>query len=279
MLYQTLVGAWPPDLRADDREGLEALAERIERWQLKAIREAKRDSRWTAPDEAYEAGCTAFSREILTGRGAGIRRLVAGFVDRIGAAGALNGLSQALLRMTAPGVPDLYQGTEFWDFSLVDPDNRRPVDFSARMAALGEDADPAVLLESWHDGRVKQAIVTRTLRFRQAHPALFSEGGYEPLVVEGALADKLIAFSRRHGSEIAVTLASRHAARLTEGGVPLIPAWAWDDTEIVVPEIVVPDAPEALTDVLTGRTVAVEDGRIRAAEALAALPVALLTAD
>lgn len=273
MLYQTLVGAWPPDLRPDDRSGVERLAERIERWQLKAIREAKRDSRWTAPDEAYEAACTAFARELLLGRSAAFRHLVAGFVDRIGAAGAVNGLSQALLRMTAPGVPDLYQGADFWDFSLVDPDNRAPVDFSARIAALHDTAEPAALLETWQDGRVKQAVVTRTLRFRQAHAALFAQGGYEPLATRGALADKLIAFARRHESGLVVTLASRHAARLTEGGVPLIPAWAWDDTEILVP-----NAPAGLTDVLTGRTIALDDGRIRAADALAALPVALLAA-
>ena len=111
---------------------------------------------------------------------------VAAFAARIAPAGAVNGLAQVVLRCASPGVPDLYQGTEFWDFSLVDPDNRRPVDWAARREALDADLPPAELLGVWRDGRVKQAVLFRALQLRAAKPELFAEGGYLPVSVEGA---------------------------------------------------------------------------------------------
>ncbi|HKU99644.1 MAG TPA: malto-oligosyltrehalose synthase, partial [Vineibacter sp.] len=130
MLYQMAVGAWPPGLHVDDTAGITVFAERLADWQQKAQREAKRRTSWRAPNQAYEDASRRFLMQALAHPPS--RQSLHGFVSRIEAAGALNGLVQTLLRVTAPGVPDLYQGTELWDFSLVDPDNRRPVDFDAR---------------------------------------------------------------------------------------------------------------------------------------------------
>ena len=128
----------------DDREGLAAFRERVAAWQTKALREAKRHSGWAVPDEAYEQACQDFLTATLDAeRPAQVVADLHGFVQRIAAAGAVGSLGQVLLRTTCPGVPDLYQGTECWDFSLVDPDNRRPVDFSARQAALAAGDAPA----------------------------------------------------------------------------------------------------------------------------------------
>src|SRR5690606_29996551 len=157
MLFQTLVAAWPLELAAEDREGVDALRERVAQWQVKSLREGKLRSGWFAPDTAYEDGCAGFLARRLADAGF-VRELIA-FVDTIAPAAALKGLSQCMLRLTCPGVPDLYQGTEFWDFSLTDPDNRRPVDYAARMQALSAHAAPAALLKHWRDGRVKQALI------------------------------------------------------------------------------------------------------------------------
>jgi (1->4)-alpha-D-glucan 1-alpha-D-glucosylmutase len=275
MLYQTLVGAWPLDLSPDDTGGLAAFAGRIKRWQLKAIREAKRHSRWVTPNEAYEKTCADFVDALLRGDlAADFRRDLAGFVERIAAAGAVNGLSQALIRNTAPGVPDLYQGTDFWDFSLVDPDNRAPVDYGARMAALNGTDDTEALLGRWRDGHIKQYVVTRALALRRDRPALFMDGSYEPLVVEGVLADRVIAFARRKGDDIAIAIATRLASKLIGNDQPLVAADFWKDTAIVLPHGI-----GQLTDRLTGRTITVTDGRIELAAALDMLPVALFTTE
>src|SRR5690606_12008446 len=127
MLFQTLVAAWPPELRVDDQPGIAQLGERVAAWQTKSLREGKLRSSWFAPDTRYEETCTSFLIARLDARV--FTNELGAFVDRIGLAAALKSLAQCILRMTAPGVPDLYQGTEFWDFSLTDPDNRRPVDF------------------------------------------------------------------------------------------------------------------------------------------------------
>ena len=138
ILYQALLGSWPLDLHDGDQAGFADYAKRIWQWQQKALREAKLQSSWSAPNEAYENAAQALhSNDLLTGEdGELLRAALAKTVNSIAAAGALNGLAQTLLRMTVPGVPDLYQGNEFWDFSLVDPDNRRPVDYAAREQAL-----------------------------------------------------------------------------------------------------------------------------------------------
>src|SRR5690606_11382827 len=147
LLYQTLIGAWPLEIDTVEHPGLAAFAERIVAYMIKASREAKARTSWTAPDEEYEAGLERFVRRILDPQeGRPFIADLLAFEPLIARIGAVNGLAQALLRLTAPGVPDTYQGCELWDLSLVDPDNRRPVDFEQRRAWLEQEADPAALL-------------------------------------------------------------------------------------------------------------------------------------
>ncbi|MFT8244369.1 malto-oligosyltrehalose synthase [Roseomonas sp. BN140053] len=275
MLYQTLVGAWPLDLDPSDEAGVEALVERVLGWQEKALREGKRRSEWAVPNESYETACRDFLRAILaSGRASQMRAEIAGFANRLAPAGALNGLSQTLLRCTTPGIPDLYQGTEFWDFSLVDPDNRRPVDFAARQAAEKAALPPAELVGHWRDGRVKQAIIARALALRERRPDLFAEGEYLPLEVVGERASHVLAFLRRRGEEAVLVAVTRlSAALLGEAAVPLVPAEAWGNTALVLPGGL---AGAALRNVLGEGALAAKGDRLPVSRLLERLPVALL---
>ncbi|CAE6694063.1 malto-oligosyltrehalose synthase [Paraburkholderia aspalathi] len=282
MLYQTLVGSWPPDLKPDDDAGVKDLAERVAQWQLKALREAKLQTNWLAPDEAYEAGCRDFLFDILAPqRRNGFLHELSAFVARIGRAGALNSLQQTVLRLTSPGIPDLYQGTELWDFSLVDPDNRRPVDFARREAWLAQ-TPPSEFLASWHDGRVKLAVVQRVLALRAHLPELLSQGTYLPLAVRGAHASNVIAFARRHGNAWAVVVASRLAAGLLgeeddSGDLPMVDPVKWGDTAIEMPADL---AARALFDWLSPAAPKVdENGLLYLRDALSAMPIAVLVED
>jgi len=235
ILYQVLVGSWPLDL--DPGASLETYQQRLWQWQQKALREAKLQSSWSAPNEAYEQAVEAFlSRLLLTEAGRPLRTAIAAAAQAIAPAGALNGLAQTLLRMTVPGVPDLYQGAEFWDFSLVDPDNRRPVDFNARQQALNTPPGTDQLLTHWHDGRIKQALIAQVLGLRSAQPELFRHGSYTPLEVLGQHADRVVAFSREHQGKQLVVVAPRWSHALLENGVqPLISAQVWGDTRVKLP--------------------------------------------
>jgi len=143
----------------------------------------------------------------------------------------MNGLVQLALRCTAPGMPDLYQGAEFWDFSLVDPDNRRPVDYAARIAALEGEPNWPDLAANWRDGRIKQRLVAHLLSVRAADPRLFAEGDYRPLAVEGVRKDHVLAFARRHRNRTAVVAVPIRCAAVTAGtGTILPPAGWWGDT-------------------------------------------------
>ncbi|WGS54547.1 malto-oligosyltrehalose synthase [Paraburkholderia sp. D15] len=288
MLYQTLVGCWPPDLQADDEAGVKALAERVAQWQLKALREAKLQTNWLAPDEAYEAGCRDFLFDILAPqRRDGFLKELSAFVARIGRAGALNSLQQTVLRLASPGIPDLYQGTELWDFSLVDPDNRRPVDFDKRQAWLVQ-TPPSDFLPTWRDGRVKLAVVQRVLALRAHLPELLSQGEYLPLVVQGEHAAHAIAFARRHGNAWAVVIASRLAAGLLGDGnstgdadaahdLPLIDPRRWGDTAVRVPSDL---SARALFDWLSPAAPKVDDnGLLFLRDALSVMPIAVLVED
>ncbi len=134
-----------------------------------------------------------------------MRAEIFAFIQEIAPAGAVNGLAQTLLRLTAPGVPDLYQGTELWDFSLVDPDNRRPVDFALRQKMLGDETR----LASWRDGAIKQRLIVQALALRNALPDLFADGSYEPVEVEGRFADHIVAFVRRHKTDAILAVVPR----------------------------------------------------------------------
>lgn len=226
MLYQTLIGAWP--LSGVD----ESLVQRIEGYAIKAAREGKLDTSWMNPNEPYEAALLDFVRAALDeSRSASFLESLSAFAQRTALLGALNGLAQLALKTMMPGVPDFYQGTEFWDLSLVDPDNRRPVDFPARAAALaelGENADWQELARSWPDGRIKLALTHRLLQIRASFPALFTDGGYRPLAVEGADSDRLIAFQRTSGREAVVAIIGRHFGAKTDAGRRWIMGGDWD---------------------------------------------------
>ena len=237
MLLQTLLGSWPLNLDPHDNGALRQYAERLRQWQQKALREAKLRSSWNAPNEAYEAACASYiDGLLLDDENQQLRKSVADAAQLIACPGALNGLVQTLLRMTVPGVPDLYQGNEYWDFSLVDPDNRRPVDYALRRRTLDDATTPAELLAHWRDGRIKQALIARVLDCRQAHAELFRRGAYLPLTVQGRHADKVLAFARLGDDERAIVIAPRLASSLLGGApTPLIPAHNWDDTRLILP--------------------------------------------
>ncbi|MCL9800082.1 malto-oligosyltrehalose synthase [Pseudomonas sp. AKS31] len=237
ILYQALLGSWPLQLRDDDQAGFADYAKRIWQWQQKALREAKLQSSWSAPSESYENAAQAFTEKLLTGEeGELLRAALSKTVNSIAAAGALNGLAQTLLRMTVPGVPDLYQGNEFWDFSLVDPDNRRPVDYPAREQALHAPLPPVELLANWRDGRIKQALIAEVLNLRVEHAELFRRGTYQALEVLGSQAHNVLAFAREHeGKQAIVIVPVRCATLLENGAVPQVDALRWGDTRVVLP--------------------------------------------
>ncbi|GGB23859.1 malto-oligosyltrehalose synthase [Sphingomonas metalli] len=213
MLWQTLYGAWPDGLAQDDAAGLAAFAERVKAWQQKALREGKLRSSWEAPQEDYEALVAGAIDALLDPeRSAEILRDLTAFRDALARPAMANVLAQAALRLTVPGVPDTYQGTEWLDLSLVDPDNRRPVDYAARDAALAAKGDP------------KQALIAGLLALRREQPALFAMGGYRPLAVEGPQAGHILAFAREHeGERLLCAVALRTAA-----------VEAWGDTCVLV---------------------------------------------
>jgi (1->4)-alpha-D-glucan 1-alpha-D-glucosylmutase len=243
LLWQAVVGAWPAS-----RERLHGYAE-------KAAREAGNSTTWTDPDEEFEAAVmkavdSAFDNPA-------VNSLVVDFVDTIAPYGAANSLALKLLQLTMPGVPDVYQGTEFWDRSLTDPDNRRPFDFGARESALAE-LDHGVLPSDIQDDATKLLVTSRALRLRRDRPELFR--GYRPLTASGAAADHLVAFGRgAEGATGAVTLATRLPFGLEQSG-------GWRDTAV--------ELPAAFRDELTGRTYG--PGPVPVADILQPYPVALL---
>ncbi|MEA3169487.1 MAG: (1-_4)-alpha-D-glucan 1-alpha-D-glucosylmutase [Pseudomonas sp.] len=237
ILYQVLLGSWPLDLDLD----VEDYQQRLWQWQQKALREAKLQSSWSAPNEAYEQAVEAFlSRLLLSEEGHALRTALATAAQAIAAAGAVNSLAQSLLRLTVPGVPDLYQGDEFWDFSLVDPDNRRPVDFNARQRALNTPPDIGELLFNWRDGRIKQTLIAQVLALRKADPEIFRHGRYTPLEVIGKHADHVVAFCREHQGKQLLVVVPRWSHRLLEnrpekGPQPHVNAQVWGDTRVKLP--------------------------------------------
>jgi (1->4)-alpha-D-glucan 1-alpha-D-glucosylmutase len=286
LLYQTLVGAWP----LEAAEHADFLA-RLQGFALKAAREARVFTSWLYPHPAWEAAQAQFLERLLA-RSADnpFPADLEAFLHPIAYCGALNALAQQLLKLAAPGVPDLYQGTELWDFSLVDPDNRRPVDFARRRAALEAllatrvpEAMVRELLATWPDGRVKLWLTHRALRLRRELPTLFAEGAYLPVPVEGPRAAHVVAFARRAAARWALVVVPRLPARLlgvTDDWSPPpalgVPAASWADTRLVLPA----EAPRRWQDQLAARPVeaaVAPDGLVLAVgEVLAPFPVGLL---
>ena len=215
MLYQALLGAWP----SGQRDG--SFSERMQAYALKAAREGKQETSWLNPNEAYEAGLRTFIERILD-RSASAEFLnsLETLTQRTSLLGALNSLSQITLKATMPGVPDFYQGTEFWDLSLVDPDNRRPVDFAERASVLASIENPAweSLVQHWPDGHIKLAWTRRLLKLRTELAELFARGDYQPLEITGPHGDHVIAFARRRGRDAAIVAVAKSFALLSQGG-------------------------------------------------------------
>jgi len=224
MLYQTLFGAWPEGLRQDDDEGLRSFAERVSGWQEKALREAKLRSSWTEPDEAYEKAARGHLERLLdAGRSAAFLADICDLVRQTEAAALANTLAQVALKLTVRGVPDFYQGTELSDLSLVDPDNRRPVDYASRQAML-DQTEPA---------SAKFVLIRRLLEFRRQVPDLFRDGSYQPLEVSGARSPHVIAFQRKHqGAELTCVVAIRCGAELFDTSNLVPPPQWWGDTAV-----------------------------------------------
>ena len=268
--YQSLLGAWPPGLDPNDIEGMKSLAERLGGHMIKAVREAKQQSSWSNPDTAYEAALQRFVQMVLDAtRTNPFLVEFHSFVESLSRLGAINSLSQLVLKLTVPGVPDIYQGGELWDFSLVDPDNRRPVDWSARRALLDETACASVvdLAREWQDGREKLFVVRRLLDLRRRHPQLFAEGDYQPLEAEGERSNHLCAFSRNHLGKAVVAAVPRLVYQLFADHA----GTAWGATEIRLPP------GREWRDVFTGREFEDQD-RVWASDLFADFPVCVLIA-
>jgi (1->4)-alpha-D-glucan 1-alpha-D-glucosylmutase len=289
LFYQTLVGAWPP---REDGPGLvppgdPSFGERIKQYTRKALLEAKVHTSWINHDEPYEQAVDAFVSAVLDPeRSKDFIADVTRFLAPVARAGYHNSLAQVLLKIAAPGVPDFYQGSELWDFSLVDPDNRRPVDYGRRRALLrtlqgGEPGAPGAsardlpalaerLLAAPEDGRVKMLVVSRALTFRRSEPAPFQHGSYEPLQTAGTHAERAVAFARVHHDRAVIAVVGRHFTKLS--GPPV--GAAWGDTRLQLPEALVG---RRWRNVLTEATLAA--GRAHPLrEIFAHLPVALLEA-
>ncbi|MGH6879126.1 MAG: malto-oligosyltrehalose synthase, partial [Rhizomicrobium sp.] len=238
-LYQTLVGSWPLDLDFRDEKGLLRFAERILVWRLKSLHEAKIHTSWGDPDADYENASARFVRRLLDPQAnADFLRRLSEFVRRIAPAAALNGLAQCALRCTAPGIPDLYQGAEFWDFSLVDPDNRRPVDFAARASALERGRAPADLIAKWRSGEFKQSLIRSLLALRTEYDSCFRSGNYRPLEATGVRAHHLVCFTRNCGETTVLVAVPRLCARACiEAGAPHPSPAFWEETAIPLPAV------------------------------------------
>jgi (1->4)-alpha-D-glucan 1-alpha-D-glucosylmutase len=288
LLYQTLVGCWP--LAPLDTAGLDAFRERIEAYMLKAIREAKRHTSWINPDRDYEEAMCHFVRALLDApeRSPFLADYLP-FQQRIAVFGLLNSLSQLLLKLTVPGVPDIYQGNELWAFNLVDPDNRRPVDYGRRQEMLQALTDacsngsdlPALLRElrdGITDGRAKLYLTWKVLNLRREHPGLFAGGRYLALDTEGPAADRLCAFVRCfEDTEVLVVAPRWFALSDADGSTAAGTGTTWQDTRIRCPA---PDEAAAYRNILSGeRILARSRGNglcLNAAELLESFPVALL---
>lgn len=277
LFYQLLAGTWPVELIAgiSDATALAEYSWRIRNAMIKSMREAKTHSTWAAPDAPYEDAVLDFVSAALDPAHAGnFFSAFLPFISEVARFGMLNTIAQTVLKLTVPGVPDFYQGSELWDFSMVDPDNRRTVDYEQRGRLLDEvslellrDRQPAMrrYAGEWQDGRFKLAITTTLLEYRRAHQELFSDGAYRSVQAEGKGADRLCAFSRHQGSEVVLTAVARHPVRFERENLAR-------ETFLIVPEEL---AAHAWRDLLTG-VAHRPSARIAAEELFATLPAAVL---
>jgi len=242
LLYQSLLGTWP---FTDESRG-EAYTARIQRYMLKAIKEAKVNSSWVQPNEEWEEAVRSFITGVLDEQHA-FRSKVDPAAAKIAWHGMLNSLTQTILKLTVPGIPDFYQGTELWDLRLVDPDNRGPVDFALRQQILEqvEKEKAETLFGLWPDGRIKMLVTSRLLRLRRVAPALFQHGSYNSFYASGDLSECCVAFSRELDSQIILVIVPRFTTRLCTPGSGV----DWKKTELLIDKTI-----PAMTDAFTGRS-------------------------
>ena len=286
LLYQTLIGAWPLDPLTHTSDW-QVFRERIESYMLKALREAKRSTSWINRNIEYEAAMSSFVKELL--EPAGNSRFLADFIPfqrQVARVGIWNSLSQTLLKLTCPGVPDIYQGNDTWDFSLVDPDNRRPVDYARRQEmfecirkSVSASSEPTMgaLLETPEDGRIKLYLTWQALCLRQQCPDVFQQGEYLPLTVEGSKAAHVVAFSRKAGdTSVLVVVPRLLGTLLSESDIdrPPVGNELWADTRIQLP---FDGVSRRYRNVLTGKLLNPAARELSVAELLGEFPVALYT--
>ncbi|MEO7774439.1 MAG: malto-oligosyltrehalose synthase [Steroidobacteraceae bacterium] len=278
LIHQLLLGSWPAELmHAESLEpgSLDAFRERIQAATMKSLREAKQHSNWSAPDNNYEASVRAYIDACLDlSRANPFLDSFRPFAQRLATSGVANSLTQLVLKLTVPGVPDVYQGAELWDLSLVDPDNRRPVDYGLREHMLTQlpSADFAELVTGWQDGRIKLLLLSRLLQMRRRLPALFSFGNYSGIDIESP---RLLAFRREHeGRRLIVVV-----ARLLPAGSEECrwPDAGWQDVAFGETKFELPGGP--WHEVLSGASLAGGAAPVRVSDLFARLPVAVLLSD
>ena len=273
LLYQTLLGTWPVNTHSEAEQSASAdYVARIQAYMAKALNEAKLNTSWIRPNEDWLGAMCDFVAKIL--EKSSKNKFLSNFLpvaEEIARLGAINSLTQTLLRLTSPGVPDIYQGNEIWDFSLVDPDNRRPVDYKHRRKMLASiaKAKPEELLQSWPDGRIKMFLTQRMLQFRRKHADLFQSGNYLPLKASGNLADCCINFARQLNDEWIVVIAPRLSSRI---GFPPV-GERWKDTSLELPETF---SLGNMRELFTNRPVRFDGRKLDIAEGLSVLPFAVI---
>jgi len=278
LLYQTLIGATPFEPAEQD-----TFTQRIKDYVIKAVREAKTFSNWVEPNQPYENACEGFVEKTLN-RSADNRFWADfdAFQREIAEYGVYNSLSQTVLKMTCPGLPDFYQGADLWDFSLVDPDNRRPVDFAKRAGLLAElERTPAEaqserlkeLVRSKQDGRIKLLLIHKGLQARRENRRLFDEGDYLPAPIHGSLAQHVIAFFRVQQDRRALVVVPRFLTSLVGPEQPPLGREVWHDTRIALP----PAAPSDWHNSITAEPLTAQ-GELFLGDILRKFPVAILIA-
>jgi (1->4)-alpha-D-glucan 1-alpha-D-glucosylmutase len=278
LFYQILLGSWPPellDVGNFDGEALRPYCERVKRTMTKSMREARVHSSWASPNGPYEEATLAFVDTALnSSRSSTFVSAFLPFVSKVAALGAHNSLIQTVLKLTCPGVPDIYQGTELWDFSMVDPDNRRAIDYALRARSLRE-VDAALIQDrrgamgtwfrDWQDGRFKLATVATLLRCRREHVDLFANSDYQPLALHGARTEELCAFARQFKQQALLVLIARLPQRRAAGGID-------EDVSVSVPEAL---QSRSWRELLSGRELPAADS-LAVTTLLADLPAAVL---
>ena len=257
MLYQALAGVWPVALTPQDTAGLQALEERFIPFVEKALREAKLRTDWADSNDVYETVVLDYARHLLSPDNMAFLEDFYQTLQPFIRAGLVNSLTQTVIKLTAPGVPDIYQGSETLNFSLVDPDNRREPDFAALEQQLFSDDEPVPTSEAdWMSGALKQQVITHVLHYRQRKPDLFRRGDYVPLAAKGDNADHLIAFARQQGNDALIVIAPRLVLPMQQASDALTTPQRWPQTAVTLPATL---ANRRYRDLLTGEEIVLTD--------------------